>query len=1311
LKAAGIGLALLHWLRRLVLVAGWAGLAAGLAAAIAGWWLTATPAGVQWALGQVERHVPALSIGASRGTLWRGLVLGQVEWAPEQGARVELAQARIRIDPKALGQGELRVTDLALVDTVIRLPPADPDQPPAARPFDPADLSLPPLSLVVERLLVARLVIEQDGRRYEVTDGRAAARLAGRAERPRLALDLDALALRLPGDMRLDMSGAASVEWSDRLALHGHGDLLLEHPAGWLSGRIEATGELPGGIDLRPQLAWMGVDGRPAAFCGRMRLDRRRLTIDTLVADLLGGRVSVSGTAGWSPTPGLELTGRAESLDPGRLVPGSPGSLSFDLAAELAGADGWLPVHGTLSLSGLAGRLAGESIEAVDIDVGLGDDLARMRLSGRAGGGELRLDGRLDARRRLRAQWRIDALPLAGGTAGIDSLHLATRGRLEAELPDWNRPLTAADWLSRSRVALEDGRLSLVERGDDGRAVSLRLGAALADGRLAIERMDFEAPGATLSASGALALAPDWRQWRFDGMQGSLAVPALANLPWDLVARLPGIDLSPFRPAAAQGAVDLAWAVSGPILAPFGKLDARIDGLRLAGWSLGGARMTARIDAPEEKTQRSEPPMHVSLNADALAAPGRELRVERLAFEAKGSPAAQQATLDVEGPVDLHLGLRGGMRAAGEDPANGPGWQGRLFRLDIEPPAGHPWHLAAPADLSVTRASQRLGSSCLRPEVTGPAAGRPGALCLTGQHAGQRLAARMEGDLPLAALWALWPGRPESIHWPGRMSIDAEARLDQSGRTASVELVLPADEVRLAGGEDLGADAEAAVIRYPETRFAARLADERVEARLAGGVGDGLVVEAQGGARLDDGTLDGEVSIQRVSLARLFALADRLFGPLPLPISDPQGRLGGRLSITGRLDAPRFSGRLQGEDLGFASLPTGTEYRDGRLEIEIAPDGELALTGDLLGEADTPPRPVFSQRRVDEVESPKSRGRLTIEGSGRVTAPDDWRLVADVAGEAVPVLRLPTLAVDARPALNVELSGQGGRVDGRVFVPLGIARLGALPESARGNSEDLVIVGEKSEEGGSTYPLSGNIEVVLGDAVSLRGRGFATRLTGGLDLRLRSEEPLGAYGEIRLEDGRYQAYGQTLSVERGRLIFAGPLTAPGLDVVASRRIDDQAGTVVGLAVTGELDSPQTEVFSRPPTSSSDALSLLLTGRRLSAGSDADASLLLGAIAGLGIRQGDDLAQQIHSAFGLDELGLTSDGGVAGARLSLGKRIGENLLVRYAVGVFDGIGEVITRYRINKSLHLELSSSAQSQSADLIYQIDRGRPEN
>ncbi|MFO7809623.1 translocation/assembly module TamB domain-containing protein [Guyparkeria sp.] len=1302
-------LASLVWLRRLVLIAGWSAVLLVILAAVAGWWLTATPGGVKWSLAQAERHLPALSVGESRGTLWRGLVLEQVKWAPEQGASATIGEAHLQIDPAAFWRSGLRIPELAVSDVRIDLPPADPPAE-AGEPFDPGDLDLPPVSLAIERLVVDRLVVVRGDRRHEVRFGRLAALLDARVERPRLEVDLDELDLRLPGGVQLDVLAAVALEPAGDMPLIGHVDLLLDHPQGWLSGQIEFDGDVLGEMGLHPQLAWMGADGLPAALCGRLQLDQEALTIENGVADGLGGRMEFSGTAEWSPTGRVDLTGRAESLNPAWASPGTPGSLSFDFDTQMAVADGWLPVEGSLSLVGLSGDLTDESIEAVDLDLFLDDTQAEARLSGRAGGGELRVDGRLDAERYLRADWQIDALPLAGGTEGAYTVHLASRGRFDAMLPDWNQPLSGAEWLSAARARLEDGRLELVERRNDGqsRAVSLELGAELDVGRLAIKQMSLAAPGAMFDASGAVDLAPDWAQWQLDGMQGKLTVPDLAALPWDLVERLPGVDLAPLRPKTARGAIDVELAASGSILAPEGQLDARIDGLRLVGYSLDRARTSVVIDPADEQTSLVDRRMQISLDADVLSPDTGEALFDRLVFAAEGNPSAHRATLEVDGAVELRLGARGGWQEVADE----TGWRGQLTRLDLGPPAGLPWRLRAPADLSVTPASQRLGSMCLQPVVPGLDAEDVGSLCLTGDRAGDVLTAQLGGELALEALWRQWPAyEGAAVESPGRLSVDAEARVEDAGRSASVDLRLPPSEIRLTGRDDVETDSDREVITYPETRVTASLANEQVESSLQGGIEDWLVFDGQADANLEDGALDGALSLNEANLARVFELVDRLFGPLDLPITDLDGALTGRLAISGRLDAPRLSGRLLGEDLTFASLPTGTGYRDGSLELSVEPDGALRLAGDLLGEAETPPRPVFSARRVDQVESPPSRGRIRLDGDGHLTAFDDWRLEAELGGEALPILRLPTLAVDARPAISIDLAPDGGQLGGAVHIPLTIANLGELPESARGNSEDLVIVGQEREERGVAYPLTGDIDVILGDKISLRGQGFATRLNGGLEMRLRPGDMPGAFGEIRLEDGRYETYGQTLTVERGRLIFTGPLTAPGLDVVATREINDDAGTMVGLSIAGELESPETEVFSRPPTSPSDALSLLLTGQRLSAGSDADGSLLLNAIAGLGIDQGDDLAQQVNSVFGFDEIGLTTDGGVGGTQLSVGKRIGENLLVRYAVGVFDGVGEVITRYRINKFLHLEFTSGAESQSGDLIYQIDRGRPKN
>ncbi|KTG17365.1 MULTISPECIES: translocation/assembly module TamB domain-containing protein [unclassified Guyparkeria] len=1297
----------LVWLRRLTLVTGWGLVLLVLAGLVALWWLTATPGGVQWGVAQAERHLDALSVDEVTGTPWRGLRVAGLGWEPEEGASMHLEAGSLQIDPGALWRARLRIPELTLDGIELQLPPVTDEGETETRGELPA---IPAMAIDIERLLAERVVIRQGETRYELAEARLSAQLEARDQPPRVTTRLQALDLRLPDALRVNGRGELSVGLEGAIPVTARLELLIDHPRGWLDGPVTVAGSLRKGMSLRPRLAWVGADGARAAVCGQMTADAERLAVESLRVDALGGQLDLRGEARWAPSWSVDLTGEARSLDPTWIEPSLPGSLDFVLEAQVEAADGWLPGRGRVVLSDLQGRLAGEALDNVTLELRGDEARASARLSGTAAGGQLHFDGRLTPERTFDAEWQIDALPVAMDDEARRTVRLASRGRLDGRLPDWRAEVTLDDWVEASRARLEDARLRLTEHvdGNAERSTEIRLAGQLDSGRLAVEQLALAAPGAELSVNGAVQLSPDWARWRLEAVEASASVPNLAELPWDLIARLPGVDPASLRPQTARGKLTAMLQADGPLLAPHGRIDLQADRLRLAGHALDRARADMRLDRPStDATSLDARAVRLSVEANGLrSTAGGSTLFDRLVVEADGRRADHRWTIELKDAADAGLGAHLEARGGWQEGA----WQGQISRLTLESPWAGGWRLPGQAGLLLSPAAQRVDDLCLAPMSVTPETGRADAVCLDAERRDGHLQASMQGDLALQDLWGQWrAGEADGAMFAGRLQLDGEADIGGDERTAGLSLRLPASEVRL---KPMGDDqAEPEVVTYPETRLAATLAGERVEADLVGGVEDWLTIAGQGRLALGDRSVDGRLSLERADLQRLFALVDRLFGPLRSPVSELTGEVGGQLVLGGRLDAPRVSGRVSAQGLGFTSLSTGTSYEDGRVEVRIDQAGRLELAGSLLGEADTPPKPVFEDKRITETAMPRSRGRIRLDGAGQINTLDDWRVNATLGGDAVPVLRLPSLALDARPELEGEFTPSGGRLSGSIHVPLAIANVARLPENARQNSEDLVIVGEEAEPRQGGYPLSGDINVLLGDAVSLRGQGLATRLTGGIELRLRPQQPVGAFGEIRLVDGRYEAYGQRLSVERGRLIFAGPLTVPGLDVVATREIQDEAGTVVGLQIVGPLESPETEVFSRPPTSPSDALSLLLTGRRLSAGSDADASLLLNAIAGLGIRQGDQMAQQVKSVFGIDEIGFTTSGGAEGARLSVGKRIGENLLVRYAVGVFDGVGEVITRYRINKFLHLELTSSAQSQSGDLIYQIDRGRPEN
>lgn len=84
-------------------------------------------------------------------------------------------------------------------------------------------------------------------------------------------------------------------------------------------------------------------------------------------------------------------------------------------------------------------------------------------------------------------------------------------------------------------------------------------------------------------------------------------------------------------------------------------------------------------------------------------------------------------------------------------------------------------------------------------------------------------------------------------------------------------------------------------------------------------------------------------------------------------------------------------------------------------------------------------------------------------------------------------------------------------------------------------------------------------------------------------------------GELELLKGRYQAYGQRLTVKACTLLFNGALDRPFLDIEAVRKV----GTVsAGVRVSGSADQPLSQVFADPPMSEEQALSYLVLGRPL-----------------------------------------------------------------------------------------------------------------
>ena len=134
-------------------------------------------------------------------------------------------------------------------------------------------------------------------------------------------------------------------------------------------------------------------------------------------------------------------------------------------------------------------------------------------------------------------------------------------------------------------------------------------------------------------------------------------------------------------------------------------------------------------------------------------------------------------------------------------------------------------------------------------------------------------------------------------------------------------------------------------------------------------------------------------------------------------------------------------------------------------------------------------------------------------------------------------------------------------------------------------------------QAGKDLEVRARVRVILGDEVEVKASGFSGEVTGSLLVIEQPGKATTGVGELLVSNGVYKAYGQDLTLERGRLVFAGgPVGNPGLDLRAFRRADD--GTIAGIMVRGTLEAPQTTLYSDPPMGQSEALAYLLLGHPL-----------------------------------------------------------------------------------------------------------------
>jgi translocation and assembly module TamB len=1027
-------------------------------------------------------------------------------------------------------------------------------------------------------------------------------------------------------------------------------------------------------------------------------------------ADIDARNVDLAKLADWLPTTDVALTLAARPQGAGfrgtlRATNGTPGPIDRSRVPVTAIASDFAWDGTTLALTAIDAQLAGSarargsvslapSGGPVEIDLHLADvDLSQLqtsliatRLSGTLAG-EVEKD-----RQVLRGDVRQADLALAfdaaiqGRRVDLRSVNakagkgtLAGSGTIDLDAPRAFAIKARASRFDPSRFVASpeaeldgtvDARGTLAPLAVSG-SVTVDKGSRLAGldvagtarGAVGAQSakdlaVDAHLGASTIRLAGGYGTAADTLAYDVD-------VPRLAQLR-PLAVRYAKLAL----PDPLEGSLRARGSVSGDPASPAVTLVAHGRALR---WgrtvqaatldvdaSIGAGRIGGRAIPLEAR------PIKASVAATGLAVP--QATLARATIDASGTLADHRATLAAAGDgFDATASVQGGVTDARRpDGSVDTAWNGTVQTLENR--GLYPFALRSPARVGVAR--DRYSASDVHVTVADGHVDVADFLLeegritthgsFTGVPAGS--VAKLAGSpLPFAS----------SLTIGGEWSIAATPRL--SGTFS----------VRRERGDWYGTDSS----RLDPSELALGITELAVSGRFAD---DALTASGRfRSARA--GTLDAQFSLAagreagHVDTTAPFTASVNAQLPSLRPLQPWVGTLAvmdGRaqlaLTARGSLADPIVEGTMRGDGLRFDLPQYGVHLKDGVLRARLA---ERTITLEELSLAGGAGR-FTAKGTIAQAASQRALATAKVEWQASdftIVNRPDLRLVADGKG---------VLALEDR---KIALSGNIEVDEGRVrFEP---SRVGTL-------SDDVVIVGQprKTEEGMlRDLPLRLDVVVALGRDFRFEGEGLDTRLAGRVHVTTTPAGTLAGEGTIRAVAGTFTVFGQRLDIDRGRLIFGGPVDNPALDVVALRK---NLAVEAGVELTGTVKVPRVRLVSNPPVPDNEKLSWLLTGHGTEGASRNDLAMLGAASASLLAKGDKPITQRIANSIGLDDISVRDSGSTITGQTStqvvaFGKRISDRLNLVYEQGLTAATNALRIEYSLTRTLTLRAEAGVVS----------------
>ncbi|MGH8117592.1 MAG: translocation/assembly module TamB domain-containing protein [Rhodanobacteraceae bacterium] len=1217
-------------------------------------WIAYTPSGLRFVLDRgVAMMHGQFAYTRSSGSLAGGTTIDGLRYRDDSGDVLTIRHVALNLRPWALARGRLHVARARIDGVALDLAPPRPSSKPGSFPLKP------PVTIVLDDTQVTHIEIRREGKPMLNADSLAIAGLwsSRRVLIRQLALRAPAGSVELEGTLAIARGyrgrGSAKFDWTQdgtRYAgdITSQSDGKVAHLHATLSAptRIDATTS----IQLGTAHAWTLALNAPE-FDARA-LPALPTILKTLALDVhgsgnaQGGQLDGSLIANGAPLlldpARFRYDGKTLTLDPLRLrSPQIPGTASVTGVVRLDASPMTAALDANWEGVQLPADLVGQAL-ATHGAVRVEGSAAQFAMKGALAVGP---PGKL-------SDVQVD---LAGTPRRID-LHtlklVQKRGGLDVHgtvtmepQKSWQLDATAQRFDPGAILAGWYGHLdfALATRGT--------LTPQGPHGTLKLDHARGTLRGRSITGSKAdVAIAPgnllDGSLLLVSGNSRLRAV-GKSGRQTDATIDLDVASLGDWLPDAA-GTLTGQFTVRGtwPKLAVAGHLDG--DHLRDGARSIDALRLTASVP------NLAQPGGNLDLALHGVAMSGFAFTDVQL--RGSGNAASHHLQLSAHGPqVSAALALAGSFQTKTKR------WTGTLSDVELAPVGMPAWRQQAASTLTWQKSAMSMSQLCL-------SAGQP-QLCVSADRTanGATTAKYSLRHVPLQMLASL-AGGAAPLQASGDISGDGQLALGTNrAMNGHAELSVGAGQIAYA------ANPATPLLAWSSIDASLDASGQNQHIRLRGALGDGGHINGNVTLTGAQHALAGSIDANLRSLAMLEALSPE--------IANVRGSLAGSLELSGTLAEPRFHGRIGTRDFAAEIPRAGLKLHDGSFAITGGASGRLAITGQITS----------------------GKGVLHIDGSAGFAA--DAPLGINLKGDNFLVADIPGAHVVASPDLHIARAKREFAVTGAVAIPSAKILVENLPgQGPVQASPDVVIVDEPKREQAAPLAMRADIEVKLGNDVKVLGYGFDGKVHGQLAVQVRPGQVATGRGQIGVT-GKYQAYGQNLTIDNGRVLFAGTrLDDPGLDIQAVRRIRVDNVTA-GLRIRGTAQRPVLTVFSDPAMEQSEALSYLVTGRPLDQLKSGEGSTLDAAAQALGGLAGNRIAKSIGSRLGL-EAGVSSSEALGGSAFTAGKYLSPRLFLSYGVGLFTP-GQVITlRYTLNRFLQFEAENATTGNRASLNYRIEK-----